>query len=50
MDKKLIGVVAFFLGVLVFLQSFNLQGGNKTVYLIVGIALVLWGVYYAAKK
>ena len=50
MDNKTIGAIVFLLGLVSFLQSFNLTGTSQIAYFVVGLILVLGGLIYARKK
>ena len=49
LDRQTIGVVIAILGAVSFMQSFNLEGSSKTIYLVIGLILVIGGLIYAKK-
>lgn len=51
MEKSTLGVVVFLVGILILVQSFVQQQQNVQIaYLVIGIFLVIGGLWYAAKK
>ena len=51
MEKSTLGIVVFLVGILILVQSFVQQQQNvQIVYLVIGILLVIGGLWYAAKK
>ena len=51
MEKSTVGIVVFLIGILILLQSFAQQQPNVQItYAVIGIALIIGGLWYAAKK
>ena len=51
MEKSTLGIVIFLVGILILVQSFVQQQQNTQIaYLVIGVLLVIGGLWYAAKK
>ncbi|MBI2671695.1 LPXTG cell wall anchor domain-containing protein [Candidatus Woesearchaeota archaeon] len=50
MNKTNVGLAITFLGLASFIQAISLTETNQLVYLIIGIALILGGLFYASRK
>ncbi len=50
MEKNTIGVIIALIGLILFLQSFNLEDIQKIIYLIIGIIMIIGGIIYARGK
>lgn len=46
MGKGTISVVIFLIGLILFLQAFNMETTKQTIYLITGIILMIGGLLY----
>ena len=50
MERSTLGIVVFLVGILILVQSFVQQQQNVQIaYLIIGVVLVIGGLWYAAK-
>jgi len=50
MDKSTKGIAIFFIGLIAFLESFKLAFTERIVYMVVGICLIVGGLFYASRK